>query len=188
MEFLQHLDPILKTFWYVAIPTSLIFIFQTILTFVGADATDGLDADFDGDFDGADAPFQLFSFRNLINFLLGFSWSGISFYASIQNKMGLVVLSLSVGLLFVFVFFTIIQQIQKLAENNSFKIANTLHKTAEVYLSIPAKKSGKGKVMISVNGAYHELDAMTENDLIASNTLVKVVKIENDNILIVETI
>ena len=28
----------------------------------------GTDLDFDGDFDGSDAPFQLFSLRNLINF------------------------------------------------------------------------------------------------------------------------
>jgi hypothetical protein len=42
--------------------------------------------------------------------------------------------------------------------------------------------------MISVNGAFHELEAMTENDKIQSGAVVKVVRIENDNILIVETI
>jgi hypothetical protein len=34
-------------------------------------------------------------------------------------------------------------------------------KTAQVYLTIPEAKSGKGKVLISINGAMHELDAMT---------------------------
>ena len=42
--------------------------------------------------------------------------------------------------------------------------------------------------MISVNGAFHELEAMTENDKILSGAVVKVVRIENSNILIVETI
>jgi hypothetical protein len=78
--------------------------------------------------------------------------------------------------------------VQKLAEDNSFKITNTLNKTAEVYLTIPENKKGKGKIMISVNGAFHELEAMTENDKIQSGAVVKVVRIENDNILIVETI
>jgi replicative DNA helicase len=78
--------------------------------------------------------------------------------------------------------------VQKLAEDNSFKIANTLNKTAEVYLSIPEKKSGKGKIMISVKGAFHELDAMTEGEKIKSGSIVRVVRIENPNILIVETI
>ncbi|HNF41862.1 MAG TPA: NfeD family protein [Chitinophagales bacterium] len=188
MEILENLDTLLKTFWFVAIPTSLIFIIQTVMTFMGTDSSDGLQPDFDGDLNGADAPFQLFSLRNLINFLLGFSWTGISFYTTISNKPLLIVLSLVVGVLFVYLFFIIIRQVQKLAEDNSFKITNTLNKTAEVYLTIPENKKGKGKIMISVNGAFHELEAMTENDKIQSGAVVKVVRIENDNILIVETI
>ena len=188
MEILENIDPLLKTFWFVAIPTSLIFIIQTIMTFVGADSVDGIEADFDGNLDSTDAPFQLFSLRNLINFLLGFSWTGISFYTTIQNNLFLILLSFVIGVLFVYLFFIIIQQVQKLAEDNSFKISSTLNKTAEVYLTIPEKKSGKGKIIISVNGAFYELNAMTEKDKIASNTIVKVVKIENNNILLVETI
>lgn len=188
MEILENLDIQLKTFWFVAIPTSLIFIIQTIMTFMGTDSSDGIQADFDGDLNGADAPFQLFSLRNLINFLLGFSWTGISFYTTISNKPLLIVLSLVVGVIFVYLFFIIIRQVQKLAEDNSFKITNTLNKTAEVYLTIPENKKGKGKIMISVNGSFHELEAMTENDKIQSGAVVKVVRIENDNILLVETI
>lgn len=188
MEFLENLDPLLKSFWYVAIPTSIFFLLQTILTFIGANASDGIDPDFNGDFDGADAPFQLFSLRNLINFLLGFSWTGISFYTTIENKAILIVLSVAVGALFVYVFFLIIAQIQKLGEDNSFKFTNTLNKTADVYLTIPEKKSGKGKVIISINGSFHELDAITENDKIPSGSLVRVLKVENNNILVVETI
>lgn len=188
MDILTNLEPLLKTFWFVALPTSLIFIIQTIMTFLGVDSSDGIDADFDGNLEGADAPFQLFSLRNLINFLLGFSWTGISFYSIIPNQILLITISVLVGVLFVYIFYLIIKQVQKLAEDNSFKIANTLNKTAEVYLPIPERKSGRGKVMISVNGAFHELQAMTEQDRIPSSTLVKVVKIESDNILIVETV
>lgn len=188
MEILENLDPLLKTFWFIAIPSSFIFIIQAIMTFSGVDSMDGIDADFDGNLQSTDAPFQLFSFRNLINFLLGFSWTGISFYTTIKSGLLLIVLSLSIGILFIYLFFILIKQIQRLSEDNSFKISNTLNRTAEVYLSIPEKKSGKGKIIISVNGAFHELDAMTENDRISSNTLVKVVKIETNSVLIVEII
>lgn len=188
MELLDNLEPLLKAFWFVAIPASLIFLIQTVMTFVGADASDGIEADFDGDMDGGDAPFQLFSLRNLINFLLGFSWTGISFYTTIANKTLLVILSLGIGVLFVYLFFLIIKQVQKLAEDNSFKIENTLNKTCEVYLTIPENKKGKGKVMVSVKGAFHELEAMTESNAIQSGSMVKVVRIESGNLLIVETI
>ena len=60
MEILENLEPLLRTFWFVAIPSSIIFIIQTILTFVGGDASDGLEADFDGDLSGTETPFQLF--------------------------------------------------------------------------------------------------------------------------------
>jgi hypothetical protein len=188
MEVFENMDPLLKSFWFIAIPTSLIFLIQTIMTFMGVDSTDGLEADFDGDLNGGQAPFQLFSLRNLTNFLLGFSWTGISFFNIISNAIVLVSLAVLVGALFVYFFFLIIRQVQKLAEDNSFKIANTLNKTAEVYLSIPEKKSGKGKIMISVKGAFHELDAMTEGEKIKSGAIVRVVRIESPNILIVETI
>jgi hypothetical protein len=81
------------------------------------------------------------------------------------------------------------RQIQKLAEDNTFNINETVGKTAEVYLAIPEKMSGKGKVMISVKGSFHELPAMTENEnKIASNAMIKVVRVESDEILIVEQI
>jgi hypothetical protein len=188
MEIFDNMEILLKTFWFIAIPASLIFIIQTIMTFMGTDSSDGLQADFDGDLNGGDIPFQLFSLRNLINFLLGFSWTGISFYTTIASKPILIIVSLIVGMLFIYLFFIIINQVQKLAEDNTFKLVNTLNKTAEVYLTIPENKKGKGKIIISVNGAFHELDAITENEKIPSGAMVKVVKIENNQILIVENI
>ena len=188
MELLNNLEPLLRTFWYVAIPTSILFTIQTILTFVGSDSADGLSSDFDSDFSHTEAPFELFSLRNLINFLLGFSWTGISFYTTITNKSVLIAFAVAIGCAFVFLFFLLIKQIQKLAEDNSFKIEFTLNKTAEVYLTIPENKSGYGKILISVNGTYHELEAMTDNDKIQSGTKVTVIRIENNNTLIVNPI
>ncbi len=159
------------------------------MTFIGGDAMDGLDADFDGDLSHADAPFQLFSLRNLINFLLGFSWTGIAFFDIITNKILLIVIAILVGVGFVGIFFLIIKQLMKLAEENSFKMEETLGKTAEVYLTIPANKTGKGKILVSVKGSVRELDAMSENvEKITSGNVVRIVKIENNNVLIVEKI
>jgi hypothetical protein len=187
MDLFNGMDILLKTYWFIAIPVSIIFMIQTVMTFMGTDSTDGLSADFDGDF-SADTPFQLFSLRNLINFLLGFSWAGISFYSTLSNKGLLIGVSVVIGALFLILFFLIIRQLQRLAEDNSFKIEETLDKTAEVYLKIPAQKTGLGKVIISVRGSVRELNALTEGDTIPSGSLIKVVKIESGNLLIVERI
>ncbi|NLX65318.1 MAG: serine protease [Bacteroidales bacterium] len=189
MEFLQDVEPLLRIFWYIAAPVTLIFIVQTILTFVGGDSMDGVEADFEGDLSGGDAPFQLFSLRNLINFLLGYGWAGIAFYTLIENKVLLITVAVIIGILFVAIFFMIVRVFLRLAEDNSFKMQDTLHKTAEVYLTIPAKRMGKGKILISVGGSLRELDAMTDQtEPIHAQSTVIIVKIENNNILIVETI
>lgn len=185
---MELVDPLLKTLWFIAIPTSLIFVIQTIMTFTGTDTHDGLSADFDGDLQGVEAPFQLFTLRNMINFLLGFSWTGISFYNVIANPAWLIALSLAVGAIFLTVFFLIIRQIERLAEDNTFRITNALNKTASVYLPIPAAKAGTGKIQVSVKGSFHELDAITEKEKIESSATVRIVKIESSNLVVVERI
>lgn len=189
MDILQNVEPLLRTFWYIAIPVTVIFIIQTILTFVGGDSMDGVDADFEGDLSDGDAPFQLFSLRNLINFLLGFGWAGIAFYSTIPNKTFLITVAVISGIVFVAVFFIIVRIFLRLAEDNSFRIEHAINKTAEVYLTIPASRMGKGKILISVGGSLRELDALTDEKApIYSQSTVKIVKIENNNILIVEKI
>jgi hypothetical protein len=188
MEFFETLDPLLRTLWFIAIPASLIFSVQSIMTFAGGDTHDGLSADFDSDLHGGDTPFQLFSFRNLVNFLLGFSWTGISFYNLIENRIILMTLAFLVGAGFIVFFFIVIRQIERLAEDNTFKITNALNKTGSVYLAIPARKKGTGKVQVSVKGSFHELDAITENDKIETSSTVRIIKIESDTLVVVERI
>ena len=128
LEVFNNFDTLLKGFWMVAIPSSVIFIIQMILTFIGSDASDGTSADFDGDLNGGDTPFQLFSFRNLMNFLLGFSWTGISFYKIINNQLLLITLAIVVGVLFVYLFFLIIRALMRLSEDNT--LCNSSKSTA----------------------------------------------------------
>lgn len=188
MEFFESMEPLLRTFWYIALPATLIFLIQSVMTFMGMDGHDGVDADFNSDLDHTAAPFQLFSLRNLINFLMGLGWGGVCFYGLIENKIALTAVALLVGIVFVALFFLAIKQIQKLAEDNSFKIADTLQKTATVYLAIPATKSGKGKIQISVKGSTQELDAMTEGERIETGAVVKVVRTEGTSLVFVEKI
>ncbi|MEZ4775328.1 MAG: NfeD family protein [Bacteroidia bacterium] len=189
METFGTLDPLLKTFWLVAIPSSIFFLLQTLMIFIGGHSHDlsGSDGGFDTGVEGVDSVFDLFSLKNLIHFLLGFSWTGIAFYESISSPILLIGIALIVGVLFVYMFFVVIRQLQKLAEDNSFQLTDTLGQTAEVYLTIPEKKSGKGKILVSARGSVHELEALTEGEKILSGTAIKVVKIENGNIF-VETI
>jgi len=155
---------------------------------MGGDASDGVDADFDSDFEGTDAPFQMFTFRNLVNFFLGFGWGGISFYSSVESSTAIIAIAIVCGLIFVAVFFLVLKQIMKLAEDNSFKITDSINKTGEVYLTVPEKNTGSGKILVSVKGSMHELTAITSGDKLLKGTIVKVLKVEGDNMVSIQPI
>ena len=63
------LEPAMKILWVVTLSASLIFLIQTILTFIGV----GGDTDLDLDADPPDGSgMGLLTFRNFVNFCLGF--------------------------------------------------------------------------------------------------------------------
>jgi hypothetical protein len=185
-EFIESLDTLHQGFWYIALGAGLFFFIQTVLTFIGGDHGGDFSTDFDGNLHH-DTPFQLFSLRNLINFLLGFGWGGVAFYNSIESKGLLIFVSILIGVGFVALFFFLIVQILKLTEDNTFQQGNLIGKVGEVYLTIPAKMSGKGKIIISLNGTSHELQAMTESDEnIPSNQSVRVIYIYDETLIVVK--
>lgn len=188
MDFIEQSEPILKMFWYVALPTSLIFLLQSALTIFGAGSAD-TDIDVDMDTDTGvghiDSPMELFTFRNFINFLLGFGWGGINLYSSIDNKLLLVLAALVVGIIFVAVFFYIIQKVKLLEEDNTFNIYNLIGLTGEVYLRIPENMQGIGKVMIAQQGSTKEVEAVTLGPEIPTGAKIIVTSIHNENAIMV---
>ncbi|WP_028663843.1 NfeD family protein [Runella zeae] len=189
MDFIENAEPFVKGLWYITLPATLIFLIQTIMTFVGSDASDGLDADFDGDLSHTSGPLQLFTFRNLIHFLLGFGWTGLGFYELIPNKPLLVLVSCGVGVGLVMLFFFIIKQIRRLNQDNTMRLDNAIGKTAQVYLTIPAQQKSHGKVHISLQNTLRELDAVTSQDFpIPTGASVKIVGTTAAGALLVEKI
>ena len=190
MDLFNSLEPLQKFFWVIALCASLVFLIQTIMTFVGL----GTDADVDaGPMDSSIDSMEdgslsgVFSFRNLINFLLGYGWAGALLFSSIEKGWLLQVVAIAVGLVFVLAFVFMFRQVMKLSHDGSFKMSEAVGLKADVYLRIPASRSGRGKVQVSVKGSVHEVDAMTDrNDEVATGDQVKIVKVLGDDLLLVE--
>ncbi len=190
MDLFNSLEPLQKFFWIIALCASLVFLIQTIMTFVGL----GTDADVDaGPMDGSVDSMEdgslsgVFSFRNLINFLLGYGWAGALLFSSIEKGWLLQVVAIAVGLAFVLAFVFMFRQVMKLSHDGSFRLQEAVGLKADVYLRIPAARSGRGKVQVSVKGSVHEVDAMTDrNDEIATGGQVKILKVLGDDLLLVE--
>ena len=176
----------MQIFWGIALITSVFFIIQTIMAFMGLDA----DTDDGSGFDTVEMEglSGYFSFRNLINFLLGYGWGGVLLQSIIPNMVWLEVAAVGVGLLFVIVFVFILRQVMKLSTDKTFHMDEALGLIADTYLRIPAGKKGTGKVMVSVRGSVHEIDAMTEGEEIPTGTKVRVTKVIGSELLEVERV
>jgi membrane protein implicated in regulation of membrane protease activity len=190
MDLFNSLEPLQKFFWTIACCASLVFIIQTIMTFVGL----GTDADVDaGPLDGSVDSMEdgalsgVFSFRNLVNFLLGYGWAGVLLHDSIEKGWLLQLIAIAVGLVFVLAFVFMFRQVMKLSHDGSFKMEEAVGLKADVYLRIPAARTGRGKVQVSVKGSIHEIDAMTDNDTeIATGGQVQIVEVLGDDLLLVK--
>ena len=186
-EWWSALDLFMKILWGIAIATSLIFLVETILTFIGIDHE--MDTDFDmadGSFE-ADASMNLYTFRNLVNFLLGMSWTAILLKSSITSTALLMVIAVIAGGLLVFAvmwMFRWLSQMQQSGNIDVFKLAVGCQ--GKVYLTIPAARSGAGKVQITINESVREYDAVTDSDTpIKTGTPVRVVEALDASTLLV---
>lgn len=176
-----------QTFWGIALVASAIFIIQALLTMIGMDVHADMDFDFtDGDTMDTGGAMSLFSIRSLVNFFVGFGWAGVTFINSGIPVWLVYIIAIAVGLAFAYLYILMRRRMMKLEHNGAFKINDCIGLEADVYLRIPAHRSGRGKVQVSVNGSIHELDAITEGDEIKTGAHVRVVAIEG-NILKVET-
>ena len=190
MDLFNSLEPLQKFFWTIACCASLVFIIQTIMTFVGLGTDTDVDAGpMDGSVDSMEdgALSGVFSFRNLVNFLLGYGWAGVLVHDSIEKGWLLQLIAIAVGLVFVLAFVFMFRQVMKLSHDGSFKMEEAVGLKADVYLRIPAARTGRGKVQVSVKGSIHEIDAMTDNDTeIATGGQVQIVEVLGDDLLLVK--
>jgi len=181
------LDIAQKIFWCLAIPFSLLFVFQTILTFIGAGAED---TDASGDSDSAihsdtGIEFQFITLKNLVAFFAIFGWTGIACTSSGMNTFLSVIFAFIGGLIMMVIMASIIYFMGKLSDDGTLKIKNALGKSGTVYLPIPPKRSGTGQIQIKVQG-LQTLEAMTDDTTgFKTGQVVEVIGVLKGDILLV---
>lgn len=191
VNWYNSLDSSMQVFWGIAIVSSFIFTIQFILSFIGMDSEadvdfDVPDTDFDGDTMSAGGGLSLFSIRSLVNFFVGYGWAGVCLSGSVSNQLLLHILCIAFGMLLGSLWFIIRRQMGKLEHNAAFNVSQTVGKTCSVYLRIPASRQGKGKIQVSVGGAIHEIDALTDSETeIPTGATVQVIEQINSQTVLV---
>ena len=187
-ESWQSLVLIEKIYWCIAIPFSALFVVQIILTFFGGDI-DEIEADGDSDISvdhdtGID--FQFITLKNLVAFFTIFGWAGIACLDGGLSVGKSVIISSASGLIMMSVMASIVYFMGKLTDSGTLNMNNAIGKVGSVYLPIPAKRGGLGKVQVKVQG-LRTLDALTDyEEEIKTGAVIDVVEILNNEILLVK--
>jgi len=183
-DWWSGLSTILKIFWALALPFTLIFVLQLILSFLGHDHPDDVvDTDIETDHG---AGFQFFTLKNFIGFFTIFGWAGIAMIESGASAGAAITVAFVSGTLMMLVMAGTFYILMKAQYDGTMKIKNAIGHTGEVYLTIQSKRGGTGKVQIMVSGALRTLDALTDDEIdIQTGKIVKVSTIVNDNMLLV---
>jgi membrane protein implicated in regulation of membrane protease activity len=196
----------MKILWAITIISSLIFIIQSIMTFIGADAGDGgIDADFGGtdadlgagdlntdvdsssEYSDMGSGMNLLTFRNFVNFFLGFGWTAVLFAGEIKSTAVLMLLSIVVGVALVFAVMYLFKWLSSMQQTGTINVYKTaVGCTGRVYLTIPAARSGEGKVQITINDSVREYDALTDGEELPTGTNIKVLEAIDAHTLLVE--
>ena len=194
-QWWESLSVIMKVLWGLTLAASLVFIIQTVMTFIGADTGGDFDVDSGGgmdvDFDDASSAMgtgmNLLTFRNLINFLLGFGWTFILLQGSISSTGVLLFISVLVGLVLVAIVMYLFKWLSSMQQSGTidvYKSAVGCH--GKVYLTIPGARSGEGKVQITINNSVREYAALTDSDTLKTGTPIKVLEVLSPSTLLVE--
>ena len=152
----------MKILWCVTLSATLIFIIQSILTFVGADTGGDFDLDVDTSMDGSDLSnidggSNLYTFRNFVNFFMGFGWTAILLQNSVKSTALLVLLAALVGVALVAVVMWLFKWLAGMQQSGNINLQKSAAGCeGKVYLTIPALRQGEGKVQITISGAVRE--------------------------------
>ena len=156
-----------------------VLVLQTLLMLFGVG--DGHDADLHhdvgaGDHDGehADGAFSLLSVRAVASFLTFFGLTGWMGTSKGWGETITILSAVGAGLVLMVIVAWMMRMQSKLQSKGNLDPRNALGQSARVYLRIPGRNSGFGKITVKVQGRSAEFNAFTLGDELATGALVEV--------------
>lgn len=181
-----------RVFLCVAVPTTLLLLIQTVLMLIGMDGDfhDGADmghgdfvggSDADGAFDLGDAhdgvfdgevsvdadtvgfeALRIFTVRGIIAFFVVFGWVGYAMDRAAISLFVTVPVAFVAGAAMMLLLAVLLRAVMKLRSGGNIDNRNAIGTAGTVYLAVPPKRSGVGKVNVLLQGSYVERDAVTD--------------------------
>ena len=166
-DWLKSLSGLEIAYFIIACIGTVALLIQIVMMLIGAGGE--ADADFDTDTDGdgsldthTDTGVSLFTVKGLTAFFAIGGWTGMLMLSYNVGVAITVPVSVVAGLAAYFIVWALIRLVLKLQEDGTLNYASAIGQTATVYVSIPASRTGRGKITLVLQGRYTELAAVTD--------------------------
>ncbi len=131
--------------------------------------------------DSTDA-FRLLSLQTIAAFVMGFGWGGLGAYGGMGWEIEYSLLAaVGGGALIVWMLTTLFKSIRLLQGSGNISIGDAVGCVGSVYVGVPARGAGRGKVRLLVGSRARIFNAVSSSDELPRNTRVKVVMVNRDN-------
>lgn len=157
-----------QIFWSIGFISNVLFIIYVAVQFLGGHDTD-FDAGHDSDYLG------ILSIRGLLAFGMFLGWTGLVVMQAGFGMAAALVAGALAGLLASWLAWRLILLLLRLQVSGTLDPERVVGQTGSVHLRIPAKQNGMGKVMVEVQGALRELDAVSEAGEIPTGSSILIV-------------
>lgn len=182
MEWLKSLSTLQHVFFWIAVVASVLLVVQIILLLVSFGGGD-LDADGDFDMDGdtdTDSGLGIFTLKSLTAFFSLGGWCGFAAASAMENVWAPILIFAGTGLAALLGVGFALRGVAKLQCAGNLETEKLVGRRATVYVSVPAARDGRGKITLTAQGKYMELDAVTDGERLPVDTEVEIVGYSDD--------
>lgn len=197
LDWWNNMDLVGQIFALIAIPATLVLVVQTVLLLfgIGGDDVDADGVDLTGNGvgdtpgDGGGDGMMLFSLRGIMAMAAVGGWSGLVMHQSGFSLTVTVVLALAFGFITLVGIAYIMNLAAKLQSSGNLVIGYAIGKVGTVYIPIPPNMKGSGKINLTVQERFVEIDAVTPCDRkLATGESVRVTATDENGMVVVEPV
>ncbi len=183
--WLKSLSITEHVFFWIAVAGSAALIIQIIILLCSFAGVDADMSDFDGDVD-TDGGLSFFSLKAITAFFALGGWCGFATASAVDNVWAPVLVAFGTGAIALVGVGFAMRGIAKLQCNGNLVKDKLKGAEATVYVTIPAMRAGRGKITLTAQGKYMELDAVTDDaEKIPVDTPVRILSYTDDFVIVV---
>lgn len=181
-EWYLSLSVLEQVYLWLAVVATVFLIIQIILLCFSSFGGD-LDVDGDGDIDvDTDSGVSIFTVKSITAFFAVGGWAGLlTCTVSAHSMQWLsVIVAIIAGAAGMSLVVLLMRVMLKLQCNGALETEYLVGKRATVYVSVPPTRSGRGKITLTAQGRFVELDAVTDGDRLSCDEVVEIIAAENE--------